>query len=126
MPTNRVSAGIAASTVASLAEVIVATLNPGAVNPTTTPVLVRADLALIGASSVTSITMRIRRSQVIGGAAVATVAATVTGAVTIPGTIAFEDAAYDGAGYNLTVQAAGAAGTCGPGVFEAQPQAGAF
>lgn len=127
MPSNRVSAGIAASTaVPTTPETIIGNLVPGAVNPTTIPVLVRADLALIGASSVTAVTLKIRRGNAITGALLATVAATVTAAVTIPATIAIVDTTPDGNGYCLTAQATGAAATCGPGALEAQPQAGTF
>jgi len=91
-----------------------------AVNPLTLPVLIRGDVPLIGAASVTSVTLRIRRGNGTGGTVLATGAFTVTGAQTVPGNLSVIDSAYDNTGYSFTVQAAGAAATCGPGHLETQ------
>src|SRR5215831_16593871 len=75
-----------------------------AVNPLTLPVLIRGDVPLIGAASVTSVTLRIRRGNGTGGAVLATGAFTVTGAQTVPGNLSVIDSAYDNTGYSFTVQ----------------------
>jgi hypothetical protein len=122
---NQVSANIPAATAANVAETVAAAIAPGPVNPAI-PVLVSATLPLIGAASVTAITMRLRRGTTVAGALLATAVFTVTGAQTVSGALEIADAAYDGTGYNLTIQATGAAGTCGPGSLAATPQQQSF
>jgi hypothetical protein len=118
---DRKLTAIAAGATAPVAETLLAFTQPPAVNPPGIPVVVRGDVPLIGAASTTTVTLRIRRANGIAGAVLATGVFTVTGAVTLPGNLSIVDTAYDGTGYSLTVQAAGAAGTCGPGHLEAQP-----
>ena len=110
-----------AVTVPQTTQTVIAAVAPGILNPPTIPVLVVADCVLIGASSVTAITMEIRRGAAATGTLLATAAETVSGAVTRTGTVSFIDTAYDGKGYCLTMAATGAAGTCGPGALTAQP-----
>ena len=122
MATNLVGTAIAASTSAPTSpETVIATLAPGTLNPSTDVVQLNAIVALVGASSVTAVTLKIRRGSAITGTLLATLAATVAGAVTIGASLSYEDTAYTGAGYCLTVQATGATATCGPGSFTAQP-----
>jgi len=110
---------ITAGTSAPTSEAVLAFTQP-VINPLTLPVLIRGDAPLVGAASVTSVTLRIRRGNGITGTVLASGAFTVTGAQTVPGNLSVIDTAADGAGYSLTVQAAGAAGTCGPGHLEVQ------
>jgi hypothetical protein len=110
-----IGSGVAAPTT----ETVAAFTQP-IINPLTLPVLVRGDMPLVGAASVTAITLRIRRGNGITGAILATGAFTVTGAQTVPGNLSVIDVAYDNTGYSLTIQATGAAGTCGPGHLETQ------
>lgn len=121
MATDRIVAGVAGSTAAPTSETAVATLAAGANPGAGFGVIVRADLPLIGTTSVTSVTVRIRRGPTSGltGAVIATCAVT-TGVNSFGASAAFYDTAYDGTGYVLSVQAAGAAATCGPGLLEAQ------
>jgi hypothetical protein len=126
MATNRVAAAtVLAAAVSSSAVSLVAKLAPGAVNPTSTPVLVRADCALIGASSVTAVTVGIYRGQAAGGTALYSQTFTVAGAVTVPASVAFRDTAYDGTGYSVGMEATGAAATADC-TLEAQPLTGSF
>lgn len=118
---DRKLTSIAAGASAPTAETVLAFAQPPAVNPAGIPIVVRGDVPLIGATSVTAVTLRIRRGNGVGGALLGTGAFTINGAVTVPGNLSVIDAAYDGAGYSLTVQATGAAATCGPGHLEAQP-----
>jgi hypothetical protein len=90
------------------------------INPATLPVLVRGDVPLVGATSVTAVTLRIRRGNGITGTVLAAGAFTVTGAQTVPGNLSVIDTAYDETGYSLTIQATGATATCGPGHLEVQ------
>ena len=116
----RLGTGIAAGTAAPTAETVVATIMPGAGAPTDY-VVTRADCPLTGGASTTSITLQIRRGTTTAGASLASAAFTVAGAVTVGATLAIApDNAYDGTGYCLTAQAAGAAGTCGPGLLETE------
>lgn len=112
---------ITAGMAAPVAETVLAFSQPPKPNPPATPVVIRGDVPLIGAASVTLVTLRIRRGNGTGGALLATGAFTVTGAQTVPGNLSFVDTAADGTGYTLTVQSAGAAATCGPGHLETQP-----
>lgn len=112
---------IAAGANAPTSETQLAFSQPPQTNPATIPVVVRGDVPLVGAASVTAVTLRIRRGNGIGGALLATGAFTVTGAQTVPGNLSVIDSAYDGTGYSFTVQATGAAATCGPGHLETQP-----
>ena len=119
---NRVVAGVAASTSAPTSpETLVAFIGPGTLNPSTIPVIVGAQLALVGASSVTGVTVKIRRGNGITGSTLASILVPVSGAVSEPSALGLVDTAYDGTGYSLTVTAAGATATCGPGYLEAQP-----
>lgn len=121
MATNQTGFGIAASTAAPTSETLLAALAGGTINPSTLSVLVSATLILVGASSVTSMRLRIRRGLAGTGAVVADSGLiTVTGAQIVPATLNTIDAGYDGTGYSLTIIAAGAAGTCGPGTLDAQ------
>lgn len=125
MTTNQTATGIAASTAIPTSETLLAALPAGPINPSTLSVLVSATLVLIGATSVTSVRLRIRRGQAGTGAVVADSGlVTVTGAQIVPGTLNAVDSAYDGTGYSLTGIAAGAAATCGPGTLDAQVTAG--
>jgi len=117
--TDRQVKAVASGVSAPTSETVVAFTQP-VVNPLTLPVLVRGDMPLVGAASVTAITLRIRRGNGITGATLATGAFTVTGAQTVPGNLSVIDTAYDNTGYSLTIQATGAAGTCGPGHLETQ------
>lgn len=117
---NRVAAGIAAGTTAPTAETVVASILPGAVNPAATTVEVRADLVIDGATSTTGVTLRLRRGTTTAGTVIATAALTISATGIRGESLGFLDAAPDGTGYCLTVQAVGAAGTCGPGVLAAQ------
>lgn len=112
---------IASGASAPTSETLLAFNGLPAVNPPTIPIVVRGDVPLIGAASVTVVTLRIRRGNGVAGAVLATGAFNVAGAVTVPGNLSIVDSAYDGTGYSLTVQATGAAATCGPGHLEAQP-----
>jgi len=111
--------GITSGASAPTSEAVLAFTQP-AVNPLTLPVVVRGDVPLVGAASVTAVTLRIRRGNGTAGAVLATGAFTVTGAQTVPGNLSVIDTAYDNTGYSLTVQATGAAATCGPGHLETQ------
>jgi hypothetical protein len=106
-------------TSAPTTETVLAFTQP-VINPPTLPVIIRGDVPLVGAASVTAITLRIRRGNGITGAVLATGAFTVTGSQTVPGNLSVIDSAYDGTGWSLTIQATGAAGTCGPGHLEVQ------
>jgi len=124
---NRVATAVAASTSAPTSpETQVAFVGPGTLNPSTIPVIVNAQLALVGASSVTGVTVKIRRGNGITGSTLASMLVPVAGAVSEPSALGYVDTAYDGTGYSLTVTAAGAAATCGPGFIEAQPLQGSF
>lgn len=120
MPSDRSLQPIASGAAAPLAETALVFTRPPMPNPPNLPIVIRGDVPLIGAASVTGITLRIRRGNGTGGALLASGPFTVTGAQTVPGNLSVTDTAYDGTGYTLTVQAAGAAGTCGPGHLEAQ------
>ena len=106
---------------APVAETLLAFSQPPMTNPASIPVVVRGDVPLVGAASVTAVTLRIRRGNGTAGTLLATGAFTVTGAQTVPGNLSFIDTAYDGTGYSFTVQATGATATCGPGHLETQP-----
>lgn len=110
-----IGSGVSAPT----SETVLAFTSPF-INPATLPVLVRGDVPLVGATSVTAVTLRIRRGNGITGTVIATGAFTVTGAQTVPGNLSVIDTAYDETGYSLTIQAAGATATCGPGHLEVQ------
>jgi hypothetical protein len=110
---------IGAGASAPTSETVLTSVVP-VINPPTLPVVIRGDVPLIGAASVTAVTLRIRRGTGTGGTVLATGAFTVTGAQTVPGNLSVIDSAYDGTGYALTVQATGAAATCGPGHLEVQ------
>lgn len=118
---DRKLTAIASGASAPTSETLLAFVQPPANNPAAIPMVVRGDVPLIGGASVTSVTLRIRRGNGAAGTLLASGAFTVAGSVTIPGNLSFIDSAYDGTGYSLTVQAAGAAATCGPGHLEAQP-----
>lgn len=108
MATNRVAVASVAAAAVATGGSTVATITPGPVNPGN-PVLVRADCRLIGATSVTGVTVAIAR--VSGGAALYSRTYTCTGAVNVAASPAFYDTAYDGSGYNLNMTAVGAACT---------------
>lgn len=118
---DRKLTSITAGAAAPTSETVLAFTQPPQTNPGNIPVVVRGDVPLIGAASVTLVTLRIRRGNGVAGSLLATGAFTVTGAQTVPGNLSFVDTAYDGTGYSLTIQATGAAATCGPGHLEAQP-----
>ena len=122
MATSRVAAGVAAATPAPTSETAIAVLNAGAPNGPADSTLVRGECPLTGAASVTAMALTVRRGPTSGltGAVVGTVTLPVTGAQTLCATVPVLDTAYDGTGYVLSVQATGAAGTCGPGLLEAQ------
>lgn len=118
---DRKLVAIASGASAPTSEALLAFTQPPMLNPASIPMIVRGDIPMIGAASVTAVTLRIRRGNGVAGATLATGAFTVTGATTVPGNLSFVDTAYDGTGYSLTIQATGAAATCGPGHLEAQP-----
>jgi hypothetical protein len=112
--TKRVApATVIAAAVPTSADTAVVSTNPGAMNPAGQNVLVRADCVLYGATNVTGVTITIHRGQTVAGATVYATSApiTVAGAVTVEASVAFRDSAYDGTGYTLSMQAAGAAAT---------------
>lgn len=116
----RLGTPVTAGTAVPTSETVVASITPGADAPTDS-VIIRADCALTGGASTTAIALQIRRGTTTAGASLASATFTVAGAVTIPGSLAAPpDAVYDGSGYCLTAQAAGAAGTCGPGLLETE------
>lgn len=118
---SRVAVGIASGTaVPTTPETVIAVLAPGSVNPGSLAVYVRAEVVLTGATSVTAMTVKLRRGATASGTLLNTLVQPVNGAVSQDGGIGFLDASYDGTGYCLTAQATGAAGTCGAGVLEAQ------
>lgn len=121
MGTNRVAVSIAASTAITTTESVVATISPGTLNPLTQQVIVRGDLTIVGTTSVTGVTLRIRRGTSTSGTALATSALTISATGVRGEGIGTIDTAFDNTGYVLTAAAVGASTTVGPGAFEAQP-----
>lgn len=118
---DRALKAIGAGASAPTTETLLAFSQPPQPNPNSIPIVIRGDVPLIGAASVTAVTLRIRRGNGITGTLLATGAFSVAGATTVPGNLSFIDTAADGAGYSFTVQATGATATCGPGHLETQP-----
>lgn len=123
---NRVGAGIASGTAAPTAETVVASIAPGGVNPPATSAEVRGDLVIDGATSTTGMTLRIRRGNATSGTLLASAALTISATGVRGESLGVVDTAPDGTGYCLTIQAVGAAGTCGPGVLTAHTLAVKF
>ena len=124
--TQRVaSVSVVAAAAPAAADTALCSVKPGILMPHATAVLVRADLALIGATSVTGFTVTIHRGQTVAGATVYAQTYAVTGAKTVSATVSCNDASYDGTGYTLSIQAVGADGTA-DATLEAQPLGGSF
>lgn len=111
-----VAAASAQAAAVATSETLIISVNPGAIpawvsGNASYGLRVRADIALVGATSVTSVTVKLHRSQALGGAALYTRSFNVAGAVNVGASAAVVDTAYDGTGYNIGLTAVGAACT---------------